>query len=70
MKRAEAFGKALKAERERREMSQRDFAELLNISHSALGYIETGQRYPRLDTMMLILEKVGWEMRIVRNEGE
>jgi transcriptional regulator with XRE-family HTH domain len=50
----EAFGKRLRAERERRNVSLEGLAEIANIHRTQLGALELGKRDPRL-TMLLIL---------------
>ncbi len=49
-----AFGKKLRAERERRNLSQEGLAEIANVHRTHLGALEQGQRDPHL-TMLLIL---------------
>jgi transcriptional regulator with XRE-family HTH domain len=50
----EAFGKRLRAERERRNVSLEGLAEIANVHRTHLGALELGKRDPRL-TMLLIL---------------
>jgi transcriptional regulator with XRE-family HTH domain len=48
------FGEKLRAERERRNVSQETLAEIANVHRTHLGALEAGQRDPRL-SMLLIL---------------
>jgi transcriptional regulator with XRE-family HTH domain len=50
----EAFGKRLRAERDRRNVSLETLAEIANVHRTHLGALELGQRDPRL-SMLLIL---------------
>lgn len=49
-----AFGAKLRAERERRNLSQEALAEIANVHRTHLGALELGQREPQL-AMLLIL---------------
>jgi ribosome-binding protein aMBF1 (putative translation factor) len=49
-----AFGERLRAERERRNLSQEALARVANIHRTQLGALELGQRDPHL-TMLLVL---------------
>jgi transcriptional regulator with XRE-family HTH domain len=49
-----AFGEKLRAERERRNVSQDTLAEIADIHRTHLGALELGQREPHL-SMLLIL---------------
>ncbi len=49
-----AFGEKLRAERDRRNVSQETLAEIANIHRTHLGALELGRRDPRM-SMLLIL---------------
>lgn len=49
-----AFGEKLRAERERRNLSQEALAEVANVHRTQIGALEQGLRDPHL-TMLLIL---------------
>jgi transcriptional regulator with XRE-family HTH domain len=49
-----AFGEKLRAERERRNVSQETLAEIANVHRTHLGALERGQREPHM-SMLLIL---------------
>lgn len=49
-----AFGEKLRAERDRRNVSQETLAEIANVHRTHLGALELGQREPHL-SMLLIL---------------
>lgn len=52
----EILGKNLKMEREKRNLSQEKFAELLGIGIPALSKIECGKSYPKQETLENIIE--------------
>jgi transcriptional regulator with XRE-family HTH domain len=49
-----AFGEKLRAERDRRNVSQETLAEIANVHRTHLGALERGRREPHL-SMLLIL---------------
>jgi transcriptional regulator with XRE-family HTH domain len=49
-----AFGEKLRAERERRNVSQETLAEIANVHRTHFGALERGQREPHM-SMLLIL---------------
>lgn len=50
------FGLKVKTLREHKNLSQSKFAELIDISDTALSNIETGKCYPRIDTLIAMSE--------------
>jgi len=46
-----AFGRRLSVIRKSRKLTQQQLAEAVGISVVALAYIETGKRWPRVDTL-------------------
>lgn len=48
------FGKRLKKLRERRGLSQEDFAIRCNLHRTGVGLLERGARIPRLDTLLIL----------------
>jgi transcriptional regulator with XRE-family HTH domain len=45
------FGRRLSVVRKSRNLTQQQLSELIGISVVALAYIETGKRWPRIDTL-------------------
>ena len=45
-------------------LSQRDLAEMCNISQSSIARIETGKITPRLDTLLKILKQLGLTLSV------
>jgi len=52
------FGKNLKKEREKRNLSQEKFAELIDIGIPALSSIENGKSHPKPQTLQKIIDKL------------
>lgn len=50
------FGKNLKQEREKRNLSQEKFAEIIDIGIPALSSIENGKSYPKPQTLQKIVD--------------
>ncbi|HKG39142.1 MAG TPA: helix-turn-helix transcriptional regulator [Conexibacter sp.] len=46
-----AFGRVLRKERRARDLSQRELADMADLSFKHLGEIERGRRFPRLRTI-------------------
>ncbi len=53
------FGKKVKIERIKKEISQEKLAELAKIHRTTLGGIESGQTSPNLDTIAKIANALG-----------
>lgn len=53
-KQMRAFGKRIAALRKYNGYTQHEFAELVDIHHTSLARIETGQRWPKLATLYKI----------------
>lgn len=58
-KQLKAFGHRLAEVRKSRGMTQQELAEKLDISLVSIGYIETGRRWPRLNTLHRIADALG-----------
>lgn len=54
-----AIGKRIKEVRERKHMTQEDLAELTDLSPTHISVIERGVKMPRLDTFIMIANKLG-----------
>ena len=52
----EIFGKNLRREREKRNLSQEKFAELIDIGIPALSKLECGKSYPKTQTLQKIID--------------
>lgn len=53
-----SFGSSLKAERQSREMSRREFSQLLEISIQSLADLEHGRRIPSPERAKKIAEQI------------
>lgn len=53
-----AFGNSLKAERQSRGMTRREFSELLNITIQSLADLEQGRRIPSAERAAKIAEQI------------
>ena len=56
---AKAVGQRIKAEREKRELTQENLAALIDISPTHMSVIERGSKIPRLDTFVAIANVLG-----------
>ena len=54
-----AFGEKLRAERERRNLSQEALAEIANIHRTQLGALELGRREPHLAMLLILADGLG-----------
>ncbi len=54
-----AFGHKLRAERERRRLSQDALAALANIHRTQLSALELGHRDPRLSMLLILTDALG-----------
>ena len=52
----DVFGKNLRREREKRNLSQEKFAELIDIGIPALSKLECGKSYPKPQTLQKIID--------------
>ncbi|MGV8822730.1 MAG: helix-turn-helix domain-containing protein [Methylibium petroleiphilum] len=57
---ARAFGTAIRAEREKREIAQDQFALLAHVDRSYYGKLERGERQPSLALMLRIARALGF----------
>jgi transcriptional regulator with XRE-family HTH domain len=64
-----ATGRWLRAARRDRRQSQRELAALANVPLSTVARIEAGKTVPRLDTFVLLLAALGFELAIVDRHG-
>jgi transcriptional regulator with XRE-family HTH domain len=55
----QAFGEKLRAERERRNLSQEALAEIANVHRTQLGALESGRRDPHLTMLLILAEGLG-----------
>lgn len=53
------FGEILKEERNKRQMSQEQFAAFIGVTKQAVSYYERGERTPKLITAAMIANKLG-----------
>ncbi|HWX43739.1 MAG TPA: helix-turn-helix transcriptional regulator [Solirubrobacteraceae bacterium] len=54
-----AFGEKLRAERERRSLSQEALAEIANVHRTHLGALELGLREPHLAMLLILADGLG-----------
>ena len=59
----------LRRERRAREMSQRDIAKALGISHAAISVFETGVKYPRLINFIQWAAILGYDVKLEKKNG-
>ncbi len=57
-----ALGDRLRKLRERRGISQEDFADRCGLHRTAIGLLERGQRVPRLDTLLIMGRELGVQL--------
>lgn len=62
------FGKQLRAIRQSWNMSQRAFGEILGISKQRVSIYENGLRFPRINTIISIADRLKMPLRIVFGE--
>ena len=66
--RADPIGETMKALREKRGYTIRKTAKLSGVSHNALGRWENGQRQPKLTDVEKVLNALGAEIVIVKDD--
>ena len=54
-----ALVRRIRSERERHGVSQEDFAEDCGPHRTAIGLLERGKSIPRLDTLLLVAQRLG-----------
>lgn len=54
-----ALARRIRSERERKGISQEDFAENCGLHRTAIGLLERGKSIPRLDTLLLVSQSLG-----------
>jgi transcriptional regulator with XRE-family HTH domain len=54
-----AFGENVRAERERRRLSQEAFADLAGLHRNEIGYLERGEVEPFLLTLLILAQAFG-----------
>jgi transcriptional regulator with XRE-family HTH domain len=54
-----ALAVRIRSERERKGISQEDFAENCGLHRTAIGLLERGKSIPRLDTLLLVAQSLG-----------
>lgn len=57
--RASAMGRSIRTLRERRNLTQKELAELSGLSESSLRSYELGARYPKIDSITKIAKALG-----------
>lgn len=64
------FGKLLKQERKKMNLTQADLAEQLNVSRSAISNWEIGRNYPGIQTIIDISNVLGVSLDYLLNEDQ
>lgn len=54
-----ALARRIRSERDRKGISQEDFAEDCGLHRTAIGLLERGKSIPRLDTLLLVARGLG-----------
>jgi transcriptional regulator with XRE-family HTH domain len=55
----EVLGQRMRELREKKGISQEDFAEFCGLHRTAVGLLERGKSIPRLDTLLIISQGLG-----------
>ena len=63
-------GALLKVARGRSGLSQRAFADLIGIAQSTLSAYETGKRQPTLPTLLSLLSRAGFDLKLEVTEAD
>ncbi|HZC71355.1 MAG TPA: helix-turn-helix transcriptional regulator [Jatrophihabitans sp.] len=63
------FARLIRAARRRREVSQRELAELAGLPRTTIARIEAGRVEPRLRTFLGILAALGFELAVTDGNG-
>lgn len=64
------LGLKIRQLREQRNLTQMEFAEMIDITDKALSKIEVGRNYPHLNTLMAISEKLGVSLGFLVSENK
>ena len=64
------LGLKVKTLRERKKWSQSKFAEIINISDTALSNIETGKYFPRLNTVISVSKALDTSVSFLISDDE
>jgi XRE family transcriptional regulator, regulator of sulfur utilization len=67
---AAKFGRVLRAERERRGLSQEALAELADLNRSFLGDVERGTAQPSIETLQKLADALGESLSNLIKECE
>ena len=64
------LGLKIRQLREQRNLTQMEFAEMIDITDKALSKIEVGRNYPHLNTLMAISEELGVSLEFLVSENK
>ena len=64
------IGLKIRQLREQRNLTQVEFAEMIDITDKALSKIEVGRNYPHLNTLMAISEELGVSLEFLVSENK
>ena len=62
------FPRWLMARREEKNFNRHTLADKAGMTNVAIGYYENGKRYPRFDSLELILDALGYHIEFVKND--
>lgn len=60
------LGEAIRLRRKELHMTQRDLAEKADIDYQTVSTLENGYKGPRWDTLMMVTEVLGMEVKVER----
>lgn len=63
------LGETLRLRRKELHMTQRQLAEKADIDYQTVSTLENGYKGPRWDTLMMVTEVLGLEIRVERREA-
>lgn len=61
-------GEAIRLRRKELHMTQRQLAEKADIDYQTVSTLENGYKGPRWDTLMMVTDVLGLEVKVVRKD--
>ena len=65
-----ALGLRIRELREKKNLTQAEFAEMIDITDKALSKIEVGRSYPHLNTFMAMSEELGVSLDFLASDND
>jgi transcriptional regulator with XRE-family HTH domain len=62
------LGETIRLRRKELHMTQRDLAEKADIDYQTVSTLENGYKGPRWDTLMMVTEVLGLEVKVERKD--